>query len=143
MFACLLTKGVNKSVTSIIMEMAYAFLGDNEAVGISLVLPHSELIMEYLNNVLKGFVKGCSLELAVLSRSANAIVLTLFYFNNVRMSQYVSNSHTATQLVCLLVPFIQQSILKSQVLLYRCTKHVYFTVRVYPIGVSATHSTKH
>jgi len=77
-FACLLTKGINKSVTSIIMEMVYSFLGDNEALGISLVLPHFELIMEYLNNALKGFVKGCSLELAVLSRLANAIVLTLF-----------------------------------------------------------------
>lgn len=32
------------------------------------------------------------------------------------MSQYVLDSHTATQLACLLVPFIQQSALKSQVL---------------------------
>ena len=31
------------------------------------------------------------------------------------MSQYISDSCTATQLVCLLVPFVQQSVLKSQV----------------------------
>lgn len=97
-FKCLLTKGVSKSVTSVVMEMAYTLLGDDEGPGISLVLPHSELIMEYLNIALKGSVKNCSLEMAVLSR----------------MSQYVSDSTTATQLVCLLVPFIQQSVLKSQ-----------------------------
>ena len=69
LFQCLLTKGVNKSVTSVIMEMAYTFLGDNEGLGINLVLPHSKLIMEYLSTALKGSVKGCSLEMAVLSRS--------------------------------------------------------------------------
>lgn len=72
-FRCLLTKGVHKSVTSVIMEMADTFLGDEE-LGISLVLPHSKLILEYLNDVLKGSVKGCSLELAVLSRSASQCV---------------------------------------------------------------------
>ena len=68
-FACLLAKGVNKNVTSLIMEMAHTLLGDDEGVGIDLVLPHSKLILEYLNTALKGSVKGCSLELAVLSRS--------------------------------------------------------------------------
>lgn len=74
-FQCLLTKGINKSVTSIIMEMAYTFLGDNDGVGIDLVLPHSKLIMEYLNTALKGSVKGCSLEMAVLSRLFTFTVL--------------------------------------------------------------------
>lgn len=75
LFQCLLTKGVNKSVTSIILEMAYTFLGDNEGLGINLVLPHSKLIVEYLSTALKGSVKGCSLEMAVLSRSVNVTVL--------------------------------------------------------------------
>lgn len=117
-FGCLLTKGVNKSVTSIVMEMAYTFLGDNQGPGISLVLPHSKVIMQYLNIALQGSVKGCSLEMAVLSRSVYVSMLKrshYFYFNHARMSQYVSDSHNATQLVCLLVPFIQQSVLKSQV----------------------------
>ena len=74
-FQCLLTKGVNKSVTSIIMEMAYTFLGDSEGVGINLVLPHSKLIIKYLNTALKGSVKGCSLEMAVLSRLVTVTVL--------------------------------------------------------------------
>ena len=73
-FGCLLTKGVNKSVTSVIMEMAYTFLGDDEGSGVSLVLPHSKLILEYLNTALKGSVKGCSLEMAVLSRSVSVTV---------------------------------------------------------------------
>ena len=68
-FGCLLTKGINKSVTSIIMEMAYTFLGDDEGLGVSLVLPHSKMIIDYLNTALKGSVKGCALEMAVLSRS--------------------------------------------------------------------------
>lgn len=69
-FACLLTKGISKSVTSVVMEMAYTFLGD-EGASIGLILPHSKLILDYLNIALKGSVKGCSLELAVLSRSVN------------------------------------------------------------------------
>ena len=67
-FGCLLTKGINKSVTSTIMEMAYTFLGDDEGMGVELVLPHSKVIMEYLNTALKGSVKGCALEMAVLSQ---------------------------------------------------------------------------
>ena len=74
-FGCLLTKGINKSVTSVIMEMAYTFLGDDKGLGVSLVLPHSKLIMDYLNNALKGSVKGCPLELAVLSRSVSVSAL--------------------------------------------------------------------
>ena len=65
-----MTKGINKSVTSTIMEMAHTFLDDDEGTGVKLVLPHSKLIMEYLNTALKGSVKGCSLEMAVLSRLA-------------------------------------------------------------------------
>ena len=76
-FKCLLTKGVSKSVTSVVMEMAYTLLGDDEGPGISLVLPHSELIMEYLNIALKGSVKNCSLEMAVLSRLVNVGVLEI------------------------------------------------------------------
>ena len=74
-FGCLLTKGINKNVTSIIMEMAYTFLGDDEGLGVNLVLPHSKLIMDYLNTALKGSVKGCALEMAVLSRSVSVSVL--------------------------------------------------------------------
>lgn len=74
-FGCLLTKGINKSVTSIIMQMAYTFLDDNEGLGVNLVLPHSKLIMDYLNTALKGSVKGCSLEMAVLSRSVSVSTL--------------------------------------------------------------------
>ena len=61
-----------------------------------------------------------------------------FCFNYPRMSQYVSDSTTATQLVCLLVPFIQQSVLKSQVRLCPCEWCVYFAVFVHCRILSCT-----
>ncbi|XP_065909347.1 small subunit processome component 20 homolog isoform X2 [Dysidea avara] len=98
-FTCLMTKGVTKSVTTIVMEMAYTLFEDETGLGIDLVLPHLDLILQYLNVKLKSGSKGCSLEMALLSK----------------MSHYVTDSQVGTQLVFLLLPFVEQSSsLKSQ-----------------------------
>jgi len=67
-FACLLAKGVTKSVTTVVMEMASTFFEDEEGLGINLVVPHIDKIMQYLNATLKSVSKGCSLEMALLSK---------------------------------------------------------------------------
>lgn len=67
-----------------------------------------------------------------------------YHFDHVRMSQYVSDSDTATQLVCLLVPFIQQSVLKSQVCHVDCMGGIKFTtVLVCDLGISTAYFTKY
>jgi len=63
-----MTKGVTKSVTTVVMEMAYTFFEDETGLGINLILPHLDRILQYLNVTLKSGYKGCSLEIALLSK---------------------------------------------------------------------------
>ena len=118
-FACLMTKGVTKSVTTIVMEMSCTFFEDETGLGINLILPHLDQILQYLNVTLKSGNKGCSLEMALLSKLAKISVCCLpVSVLTFRMTHYVTDSQAGTQLVFLLLPFIEQSSrLKSQVII--------------------------